>query len=217
MNKLSIFVKHGSKISLFTIVALAVVVVFLLQSQASIKRVNYDNIKALQDSIRTTHDKYGRVVAEKRAFQIEKNQLKHLNDSLKTVIKGYKPEIVVKWKTKTVYKNKIHIKYDTSFIDCKFSFPFKWNDEWVSMKGISSDLGLTFNEIIFINKQSLVFGYTRDGFLKPSYLSVKIVNSNPNMQVQGLESYKIKKNKGLFSKWYFWGAVGLVTGKFILQ
>jgi hypothetical protein len=166
------------------------------------------------DSIKISKDKYNRVVAEKMSYEVTNKQLKGVSDSLKNVIKGYKPTVVIKYKTKIVYKDTIQIKYDTILPE-PFDIPFRYDTKWLAMSGRSKNTGLDINKIIIPNEQSVVVGKKRDGFLNPSYSSIKIVNTNPYINSSSIDSYTIKRNKTIFEKWYFWLGAGVIGGLII--
>ncbi|MFA8451752.1 MAG: hypothetical protein ACEPOW_13745 [Bacteroidales bacterium] len=189
-----------------------------MQSISAAKGKSESNLKAMQDSVRTYKDKYGRVVAEKRSLVISKNELKGLNDSLRDVIKGYKPEVVVKWKTKIEYKDTLRIPYPVDIdIPYEFEVPFKYKDKWSLIEGLSTNKGLAFHKLQFNNEQSLTIGDKRDWFLGKSYSSVKIVNTNPNANISGVQSFIIRPKKRFIDQWYVQVGIGVVGGFLIAK
>lgn len=202
-----------NKISYVIIFAL---IVYMLISIIKLKDRNKENIIAYNDKIKTYVDKYNQVVVEKKAYEVSYNDIKKLNDSLRDIIKNYKPTTIVKWKEKYVYKDSIEIKYDT-VINQQFTIPFDYNTKWLSLNGISTNLGISINNITIPNEQSVIIGYKRDNFFKPYYANVSIVNTNPHIQFNKIDSYMIKPKKTIFESWWFWGSVGLIGGILIAR
>ncbi len=205
--------------SLFTAVLIAGLVaycVYLNTKIGTVTRMSEDNLKAMQDSVHTYKDKYGRSVAEKRSLVVTKKQLKTLNDSLKDVISGYKPEIVIQWKTKIEYRDTLEVPYDVE-IPCEFSIPFRSKDEWSLIEGLSTNKGLFFYKRQFDNEQSLVIGDKRNWFLGRSYASVKIVNTNPNANISGVQSFIVRPKKRFIDQWYVKVGIGFVGGYLITK
>lgn len=169
---------------------------------------------AMNDTIRNYKDKYGRVVSEKRSLEITNKDLKFQNDSLKTTIKNYKPEVVIITETETVYKDTMIVNYNEP-IPFKFEREWHYKDLWLEVNGISNEKGVTITNLATYNKQSIVAGWKRDGFLKPRYASIRIVNENPHMQVVDMQSYIIRDRKKFYETNLFWGALGFVGGVLI--
>jgi hypothetical protein len=61
-------------------------------------------------------------------------------------------------------------------------------------------------------------GWKPSGFLHLSKTQVvEIVNTNPNITVEGMNNVVIKKKKGLLQKPLFWTVVGFVGGVFLVK
>ena len=71
------------------------------------------NAKAMEDTIRLYKDRYNREVAEKLSMLSVSSKVLEENDSLKQLIKGMKPEFIVK--VNTVYRDTGTIKFDTVY------------------------------------------------------------------------------------------------------
>jgi hypothetical protein len=187
---------------------------FLYQSKSETESRSKRNVDALNSEMKTYKNKLGQTVSEKKALEISRQELKHLNDSLQIAIKRMKPEVIVKWRTRTVYDT-TYIQLDS--IPCKFSAPFSYEDEWLAYNGVVSNKGLRMDNITTYNKQSIVFGKERKNFFHPYYTTARIVNDNPNIEVRDIQSYKIKQKKRIYDKWYFWLGIGLVGGRLIVK
>lgn len=204
------------KLLLIGIIILGIICIYLETNNKKLSSINTHNISVHNDTIKIFKDKYNRIVADKKSYEVSLSNIKLLNDSLKELIKNYKPIAIIKWKTKIVYKDSIQIKYD-SIIPIKFSYPFKYNSKWLTFNGISSNIGLSINLIEIPNIQSLVIGYKKDGFFKVPYANVSIINSNPYIQFKQIDSYIIRPKKTIFDKWWLWTGVGFISGILILK
>jgi hypothetical protein len=194
----------------FIILGLLATCVCLLQEKSSETTRNRQNIKAATDTIDRYKDKYDRIVSEKAAYELTAKEFKNINDSLKNVIKGYKPSVIVRYKTKIEYRDTLTIKYDTIRDDLSASFKFK--DKWLSFSGETFLEGLKIDNISIYNEQNIVVGEKREGLFKEGELKIKIVNSNPNIEVLNMDGYIIKKKTPIFKKWYTWLGIGVVGG-----
>lgn len=195
------------------IVVLSVVSFYFWNSGNQDRKIANQNMITANDSIKSSIDKYNRVVAEKRSFVIENTKLLKKNDSLKVAIKNIKPVVVVKWKTKIEYVDTLRIPYPVDVeIPCEFDVPWSSKTKWLEISGMSSDKGISINQFTMPNDQTLVIGYKRDGLFGEKYATARIINTNPNIKTLSTESYIIKPKKGIFSKWYTWGAIGVFGG-----
>ena len=206
------------KIQYIIILLLTIVSICLFFDNKNIREDYNRNNKSYNDTIKNYTDRYNRIIAEKSALVINKNTLKGKNDSLKELIKGYKPEIVVRWKTEYRDTGSVVVKYDT-IIPFDFSVPFTYKSKWMEMSGLSTNKGLIFNNRAVFNEQSLVFGERKTGWFKPNYISVKIANTNPYMRTVSMESYKIKtKESWLLDKRTWIGTgIGIIAGFIIFK
>ena len=171
----------SNKITVILLIILSISIFSNISQREKIdglKAIYKHNLSVSHDSIKYLTNRYNQTVAEKKAYEISLGDVKSLNDSLQNLIKSYQPKTIVHWRTKLVYKDTIHIKYDTIFLN-KFTIPFRYKSKWLSIKGMSSNFGIDLNKIEINNTQSLVVGYKKDGFFSRPYANVSIVNSNP--------------------------------------
>lgn len=185
---------------------------FLYESKIEAESRSKGNIEALNSQIVTYKDKLGRSVAEKKALEITKSELSSLNDSLRAAIKGIKPTVIVKWKTRTVYDT-THIKLDS--IPCDFNAPFSFEDEWLRYNGVVSNKGLRMDNVEFFQDISLVQGMKRKNFFHPYYQTTRIINNNPHTEVSGMKTYVVKVQTKWYDKWYVHVVAGFALAKII--
>ena len=197
------------------IFALIAIVVLLLATGKHYKSLNEENLKASQDTIESYKDKYGRIVSEKRSYVLENTKILKKNDSLKSVIKNFKPIVITKWKV--VYKpsDTIRITYEKE-VPFKFTRQWEFKDKWFGISGISNNKGVTVEDYSFLNEVNLAVGYKSDHWYSPNYASVKIVNSNPRARVVAMDNFIIKPKKKIFERSWFLIGLGALGG-FVLS
>lgn len=203
--------KVTNTVLLIFAIALGVMYLNKHQQLANFKKVYKHNLATAHDSIEIFTDRYDRAVANIHAYEVSLGDLKLLNDSLRDVIKKYKPKVVVKYKTQFVYNDTVKIKYDT-VINNVFTRKFKYDDKWFSLAGVSTNIGIDINNLVVRDSKSIVVGYKRDGFLKPRYASISVVSDNPYIKYNEIQSYIVKPKRTIFNKWYLWAGLGALTG-----
>jgi len=95
--------------------------------------------------------------------------------------------------------------------------PFSKHEKWFNIDGIIKKDGLRIDSLKIPNEATVNIGWKKSGFLNLKTTPiVEVINTNPNISVKGMSNLIIKKNKSLFQKPTFWGAVGLIGG-FIIK
>ena len=191
------------------------VIAYLFQYNSELKSISESNIIAHNSEVKSYIDKYNRIVYEKESYIIQSNELRKLNDSLKTAIKGIKPITIVKYKTEIKYDT-VEIVYDKPLSE-KFTVPFAYNKQWLKLSGISSDTGIKLNELTIPNEQNIIVGMKKNGLFREDSTYVRVVNSNPYIKSSSLEGMIIKTNKNFFQRNKFIIGIGAgLVGGFIL-
>lgn len=96
---------------------------------------------------------------------------------------------------------------------------FGLSEKWFKVKGTVKKEGLTIDTLIMPNKMIATIGIKKTGFLNLGRTPVVTVkNTNPYIEVSGLNNVVVKKKKGILKSPFFWGTVvGLVGGIFITK
>jgi len=120
------------------------------------------------------------------------------NDTLAKLVKKYKDV-----KATIIIKTTTSIKHDTIPIDrpipCDFApIKVRRDSAYYNFVGTISPKFFSIDTLSIPNKQSLVIGTKKLGFLKGTEERAEIVNSNPLIRTSNIESYVINKPK----KWY---------------
>lgn len=168
-------------------------------------------------------------VAEQKTLALEMSNRQSRafvqDDSLRREVKALRS--LVKWHTETVFDtirdtvpvDRIVMIGDTA---PALLLPYRYDHdtEWFSFR---QEIGLDgINEISGTTIRDSVeyMAYIKR---KPWYrvfeqaeAVVRISHANPYVHVGGLENVKIEPQKGLFSKRWFWGAVGVVAGGLVV-
>lgn len=202
--------KASSLIQLIVFLVMGVLIYQLNTSKAHYKEMYKNNELARQDTIKYYQTQNGRFAAERRAFIADKKELIASNDSLKDVIKNIKPEVV------TVVK--IVTKIDTVKIPFEkpipISFHRTWdhNTKWFSINGDVDQNGVTIADLSLPDKIDFVGGWKKQGWFKPDIPTVRVVNSNPHVQISNMEGYMFDQKVPLLKSKGFNIAVGVGLG-----
>lgn len=143
-------------------------------------------------------------VAYNKSLQLSnKNQLESIikkNDTLAKLISKFKNVA-----STTIINNNTTINGDTmkfkkgDSIPCDFkAFKVRRDSAHYRFLGTISPKYFSIDSLTIPNKQSMVIGEKKLGFLKGTEMRAEIVNSNPLIKTLNIESYVINKKK----KWY---------------
>lgn len=207
---------------IFLVLILLVLGLFLGRSCTHSKPSNNSitDILNYKDTVMYYKSKAGELIAYNNSLTVSYKDLKKVNDSLFKEIeelKIKKPKTITKIKTETVIKE-IFIPYNVEIPCDSFSVPFDFNDNWITIKGNSSDQGITFDSIKLTNDLLIVSGIKKDGLFKRSELIVSVKSQNPYINVTGLQNYNIKKETPFYNKLWFKAVIftgGVATGVLI--
>ena len=86
-----------------------------------------------------------------------------------------------------------------------FNIPFNKRTDWYGLSGRSTHQGLYIDTLSIWNRQSIVLGDKKSGFLKPTEFRFDIVNSNPYIKTTGMNSYVHKEREKRFGLGVFVG------------
>jgi hypothetical protein len=173
------------------------------------------NIATYSDSAKHYKSKYG-VVAFNQTLQFQnEKQLKAYfsqNDTLKKLLKNFK-----KINSVTIIKEKIFI-HDTvpipfeSVIPCDFQpFTVKRDCTHYHFRGTIFPDKFNIDEISIPNKQTVVLGEKKTGFMKKEY-RVEITNSNPFIQTSNVGGYTVNPKKEWYQKPFVTFLIGTGVG-----
>lgn len=155
-------------------------------------------------------------IAFNKSLQVKnKEQLEALikkNDTLAKIVSKFRTI-----NSTTIIKEVISIKHDTIKIDnqipCDFK-PFKVRKDstYYNFVGTISPKFFSIDSLAIPNKQSVIIGRRKLGFLKGTEERVEIVNSNPLIKTTNIDNYIISKPKKWYQKKAFIFAAGMLTG-----
>ena len=207
------------KIDVKTIVLLAIIVVMALlwldscQGERTALK-DAEKYANYQDTVMYYKDKAGNAVAYNAALMIDKEQLLALNAELAQDVERLKLKNVTSYTKVTT-----ELRIDTFVVPIHDTLPcdtFTYRTK-IDSTHYKFDLTLTessigFNSVQIPNEQKILVGEKKNGLFKPKEYIVTLENSNPYMQVSGLQSYTLKPKKKWYQKWYVHLGVGFVGG-----
>jgi hypothetical protein len=106
------------------------------------------------------------------------------------------------------------VTVDTVFVEKGWMpiYTFRDTSEFYSISGrVSSELAL-IDDISFPNNVTFSHRWERKNILSKKTYFVEVKNSNPYVQIQGIQNYQLEDEKRFWEMGKFWFAVGLGAG-----
>lgn len=164
------------------------------------------NVQALQDTIKYKENKIGGITASKKALEVTEKELRKQvyvkDERIAKLTKEFttlKSVVKIEQEVKLV---EVPIRY-TDTIPCIFERKFNLREKWYSIDGVSNQKGITISNLTLPNEQFVIVGEKRDGIFKPKYLSVDVVNTNPNFHTVNITTQVIKVETPFYNKGWF--------------
>ncbi|WP_424493874.1 hypothetical protein [Salinimicrobium sp. GXAS 041] len=193
------------KILLYAAVVVLAFLLFRQCDKTAEQRKEKNSIQAfLNDTISYYDNEIGQEVAQKEAIQGSKQALEVLlsekMDSLgqlKRLVKNFRNVDAAGNVTTVTIIDSIPVPYEVP-VPMEFSRDFEKSTQFYSLSGISTNRGLTINNLTVPNTLSFAIGKKKTGLFSSEY-RIEAVNSNPYVLTTGLDSYTFKSSKGLIS------------------
>lgn len=164
------------------------------------------NINALQDTIKYKENKIGGITASKKALLVSEKELrKEVYFKDERIAKLTKDFITLKSIVKVEQEVKIievPIMYKDT-IPFKFEKVFNIKEKWYSIEGMSNQKGITISNLNLPNEQFLIIGEKREGIFKSKYLSIDVINTNPNFKTTNITTQVIQVKEPFYNKGWF--------------
>lgn len=152
----------------------------------------------------------GDLISYNKAIEISEKRFTALRDSMKKEFKNLKiKNVTSRTEVITVYKFDTITERFTDTLPCAdFRKEFNIDSLHYSLSGEITKRSISFNSVSIPNKQSITVGTKKNGLFKKNDYIVALQNSNPYMQVTGIQSYTFKPD----IKWYQRGWVKFGAG-----
>lgn len=188
-------------------VVLAVLSFFLFQQfqrNAELKNEKESVSNFLKDTVSYYQNRLGQEIAHKEVLRGDKQTLEVLlsekTDSLgqlKRLVENFRRVNVAGNITTETRIDTVKIPYEVPIPE-EFTRDFEKHDEHYSITGISTNHGLTINNLTIPNTLSFAIGDRKTGLFSSEY-RIEAVNSNPHVTTTGMDTYTVKTNKGIVS------------------
>tara|TARA_R100000406_G_scaffold62469_1_gene43591 strand:- start:20 stop:679 length:660 start_codon:yes stop_codon:yes gene_type:complete len=111
------------------------------------------------------------------------------------------------------------VSIDTLFVDGSSAPIYSFSDtsEFYSIRGKVNPEFALIEDISFLNDITFSHRWERKNFLSKKTYFVEVKNTNPHVQIQGLQNYQIQEKKRFWETGKFWYAIGLGTGIMITR
>jgi len=184
-------------------IIIIILVVLLILREGCNKSSQNDLIADIADyktEVTTYKTKKGIEVAQNKTLMLEnQEQIKSLlgrkDEALSELMKEYK-----RLKNVTIINNMIEIRDSISFdsirIPCDFEpFPIVRDSSHYAFNATIGKDFLKIDSLKIPDKQSIVFGKRKMGFLKRREYTVEVVHSNPLIKTTNIGSYAVKEKR----------------------
>tara|TARA_Y100001970_G_scaffold224853_1_gene277273 strand:+ start:51 stop:710 length:660 start_codon:yes stop_codon:yes gene_type:complete len=111
------------------------------------------------------------------------------------------------------------VSIDTLFVDGSSAPIYSFSDtsEFYSISGkVNSEFAL-IQDISFFNDITFSHRWERKNLLSKKTYFVEVKNTNPYVQIQGLQNYEIQDKKRIWETGKFWYGLGVATGIMITR
>jgi hypothetical protein len=174
-------------------------------------------LNSYQDTVKFYKSKNNELLAYNNTIEMSLDNLSLINRKLKEELENMKivkPKVVTKIVTKVEVKE-IPVYYETPLPCDSFKKFFKYEDSpWLTIQGLSTEKGLTFNNISLYNDLTVAVGEKKRGFLRRNEYITSIKSNNPYFNIESIESYNFKPKEPFYDKWWF--KASIFTTGFIL-
>jgi len=203
------------KIDARTILLLAVIAVlcFFWFDSCQGKKIAEDQAVALssyKDTAMVYKARNGEMVSYNTALELSEKRFLALRDSIKQEFKNLKIKNVSSHtRVVTVYQLDTVTQRFTDTLPCAdFRKQFNIDSLHYSLSGEITKRDITFSSILIPNNQSITVGTKKNGLFKKNEYIVALQNSNPYVNVTGIQSYTFTPD----IKWYQRGWVKFTAG-----
>jgi hypothetical protein len=205
------------RLDLQTIVLLAVIALlaFMWLDSCNGKIVAENEAEAYasyKDTVMYYKDKNGEQIAYNKALEMDRELMMKLNDQLSEDIERLKLKKVTSFTTLETELRIDTVRVEMQLPCDEFEEDTILNNTYYNIDLKLTERGLTFNSIKVPNSQDIIVGTKKNGLFKKNEYIITVENSNPYMNVTGIQSYTLKPKPKWFEKWYVQGAVGFVIG-----
>lgn len=192
---------------IFLYVAIVVLAFLLFRQCDRTQELKQDHdvvVGFINDTVEFYKNELGQEIAQKEVLQGSKANLEILLSEkidslgqLKRLVKNFRNVNVAGNVTTITVVDSIPVPYEVP-VPVDFSRDFEKVTEHYSLSGISTNHGLTINNLALPNTLSFAIGDRKTGLFRSQY-RIETVNSNPYVTTTGLDSYVLTSNKGLLS------------------
>jgi len=173
----------------------------------------------VEDTVKYYKDKEGELVAYNEALKISESTLLEMNENLAEDLKKAKiknVESVTRVVTHTLIDS-VFIPFD-SIVSCdSLNSSFRAFDQYYVLAGRVNPFGVHVDSLWLPNKQVIVTGEKKNGFLKPKSYVVTIKNDNPYVSTHAIGNYTITPKKPWYAKWYWKVGIGFAAGVYLAK
>ena len=176
-----------------------------------------EDLASYKDTAMVYKARNGDLISYNKAIEISEKRFTAIRDSMKKEFKNLKiKNITSHTKVITVYQIDTVRQTFTDTLPCaEFTKPFTIDSLHYSLSGEITKRDITFNSISIPNNQSITVGTKRNGLFKKNEYIVALQNSNPYVNVTGIQSYTFKPDIKWYERgWVKFGA-GVAVGGFI--
>jgi hypothetical protein len=204
------------------IIAVLLVLIFLMECGIQRRRDRHlKEVVHYSDSAQHYKGLHGAQVAYNQSLELQSDrQLRAVLEKYDTL--SHALESFRNIESAVIIRETTIIKHDTvNFevqIPCDFEpFRVSFDSAHYQLSQTVARNFITIDSLVIPNRQSIILGEKRLGFLKGTERRVEVINSNPMINTTGLGSYVISGRKKWYQTRIFAGALGVVVGALALS
>lgn len=185
------------------IIIMAILLIHQFEDKRAVQKTSKHNESVLLDSISYYKNSLGQEVAEKKSFQGTAQELKQILDA-KRKENAQLNEALKKWRkvinisdTQTETRiDSIKVPFEVR-VPCDFSRTWIKKEKFYSVAGEVNELGVTIENILIPNQQTIVVGTKKLGMFKTEFRA-EITNSNPYIKTTSIDNFTFVERKKRF-------------------
>ena len=180
----------------------------IVRKDSSTIAIQQQNILSQKEAIRL-----GKLVLEENMKKVQSQVSAKTQTKIEEVFIGYAGQLDSNG-NEIIEQDTIYLQ-DTTML--KVPQKFNVENRFYAISGKVEKKGVTLDSISFPNETKVTIGYTRKNIFAKKESVVHLKNTNPFVQVQGMDNIIIKERKPFYEKPIFLLGVGFLGGIFLIK
>jgi hypothetical protein len=180
----------------------------IVRKDSSTIAIQQQNILSQKEAIRL-----GKLVLEENMKKVQSQVTTKTQTKVEQVFIGYAGQLDSNG-NEIIERDTLYMQ-DTTML--KVPKAFSMSNRFYAISGKVEKKGVMIDSISFPNETKVTIGYTRKNIFSKKESVVHIKNTNPYVQMQGMDNIIIKEKKPFYEKPIFLLGVGIIGGIFLIK